>query len=121
MAKRNTRTPSEPPTDNDQGGEPDAPAYNPFLKPADLAGGATFTLTGWSRELDGQFGKQIVVEVKQHDTGKVFDFAFKDGSPNHRELFQRGGGNRANWKGVLDLTVKQGTYGPYIAIDKIPF
>jgi len=86
-----------------------------------LDAGKAFQLTGWSRELDGQFGKQIVVEVKQQETGALFDFAFKEGSPNHRELFQRGGANRANWKGVIDLTVKRGTYGPYIAIDKIPF
>jgi hypothetical protein len=119
MAKRGSQIPP-----STQGNDnPDAPAYSPFLKAKDLGetGHAQFLLSGWAREIDGQFGKQIIVEVVHQATGAVFDFAIKRGSPNHRELHTRMGPDPLRWKGTIDLSSKHGDFGDYIVIDKVPF
>jgi hypothetical protein len=119
MAKRIRGSQIPPSTQGDESA--DAPTYSPFLKVEHLDQGKAFQLTGWARELDGQYGKQIVAEVVQTGTGVVYDFAVKVGSPNHRELHERFGADPMKWRGTIDLTKKAGMRGPYIVIERVPF
>lgn len=94
--------------------------YNPFLKAAHIGHvGATakLTLTGNVRMSDGQFGEQIIVEVR---LGRVtYDLAIKLNSPNHRELEDALGLQTARWKNKsIAVEVKEHMGLDYIAIQR---
>jgi hypothetical protein len=107
MAKRHTREPDErnPPPET-HAPEQTASGYNPFLKAEFLGTGRTeLELTGWVRRTVGQFGPQIVMEVRDSE-GKLWDFAIKDGSPNHRMMFRGFGRNETKWEGRISVEVQ---------------
>lgn len=94
--------------------------YNPFLKSSHIGGlgaHAKLTLTGNVRVSDGNFGEQIIAEVR---IGRVtYDWAIKMNSPNHRELEDTLGLNTARWKHkIVAVEVKEHMGRDYIAIQR---
>lgn len=87
-----------PGNDQGQGG----PAFNPFLKVDHInaQGPTRFNLTGYVRSSIGAFGPQVVIEV-QGPNGVMYDFAVKEGSPNHRMLWRAFGGDTSKWRGHI--------------------
>lgn len=101
----------------------DAPDFNPFLTVKEIGGGkvgatATVLAVGARDEIvKGQFGDQIVVEVK-HGT-KLYDLGVNLDRPNYRILFGRFGKNPRNWRGKITLRVqapRQKGFNNYIAV-----
>jgi hypothetical protein len=97
--------------------DPDQPAYNPFLKFADVSkDGESFSITqGFTRRKPGRFGEQIIVEVVRKRDAKTFDFAIGVGSVNHRIMARRQG-DEQRWHGELMLRTEQGQRSPFVAI-----
>lgn len=119
MAKR--RTPPKKDT------APRAANFNPFLKVEHVRRGDRFQLSGWTREIRGNYGPQIIVEGVLNRTGETYDFSIRKGSGNHREMFKKCGRYPHNWAGALVLEVQKGQRDiSFIAItdvetDNIPF
>ena len=92
--------------------------YNPFLNAAVIGGfgaKAKLTLTGNARMTDGQFGEQIVAEVR---FGRAtYDWGIKLNTPNHRWLEDNLGLNTARWKNkIVPVEIKENMGRDYIAI-----
>ena len=102
-----------PSANRDGGGE-----FNPFLR-ADIIGRAVgntavATLTGQARVVEGQFGTQIMAEVKVN--GDLYDWPVKLDSANHAILEDAAGTDPAKWRGKkLTLTVKEYLGKHYVA------
>lgn len=121
MSKRkaNTRTPKSggipTPNANTENSE-----FNAFLKADDIGkvgSEAKLVLTGETRVVDGNFGEQIVCEVKLGR--ETFDWGITVDSVNHRMLFDRFGNNPKKWKGVVPVTVKMSRQNrPYVAVQR---
>ena len=109
MAKHRRPDPDEPPPHDDTHAPAQtASGLNPFLKSDHIAptGPTRLRLTGWTRRSTGQFGPQIIVEVTLPD-GRTFDFAMKEGSPNHRMLWRGMGADERKWAGSLVVEREQ--------------
>lgn len=81
--------------------------FNAFLKASDIGkvgATASLLLTGETRVVDGNFGEQIVNEVKLGRT--VYDWAITIDSVNHRMLFDRFGKDPKKWRGKVAVEVK---------------
>ena len=94
--------------------------YNPFLKAHDigkLGATAKLTLTGEVRVTNGEYGEQIIAEVR---LGRInYDWPIKLNSPNHRELEDTLGLNAAKWRNkVVAVEVKEHMGRDYIAVQR---
>jgi hypothetical protein len=102
-----------PSANRDGGGD-----FNPFLR-ADVIGRAVgntaiATLTGQARVVDGQFGTQIMAEVRI--AGDLYDWPVKLDSANHAILEDVAGTDPAKWRGKkITLTVKEYMGKHYVA------
>ena len=93
--------------------------FNAFLKADDIGAKigstATLTLTGETRMADGNFGEQIICEVKLGRS--VYDWGITIDSVNHRLLFDRFGKDPRKWRGRVDVVVKMSRQNrPYVAV-----
>ena len=94
--------------------------FNPFLKVdhiGKLGDSETLHLTGHSRLATGDFGDQIVVEVKIG--AALYDWGITLDSVNHRILFERFGKDADKWRGKVIVFVKMSRQNrPYLAVKR---
>ena len=87
-----------------------------FLKAKGIAekGITKITLVGAARESNSQFGKGIDVACKIGS--KEYTWTIKFDSANYRMLFERFGGDVANWKGIVKAERKEYLGNQYVAV-----
>ena len=94
--------------------------FNPFLRATDIGdldSTAQLELTGVARVVDGNFGEQIIAEVRYQR--KLYDWPIKIDSPNHRRLEDAVGLDTRRWKGRrVSVTIKNNMGRDYIAVDR---
>ena len=65
----------------------------------------TLKLSGFNRRKpNGTFGPEIVMDVADK-SGHKYDFSIREGSPNHRMMFDAFGDDERTWKGSIQVEV----------------
>ena len=90
--------------------------YNPWLTPEVFgkSGKGTVNLLGTMRASNSQFGEGIILDVKVN--GSTFSWTVKYSSGNYSRLHKRFGDSEKEWKGPVNVEVKEYMGKKYIAI-----
>lgn len=92
------------------GGGGDSASFAPFIKAKDIGkkegDSATLTFLGRAHLVDGNFGEQLVADVKHGN--KEYGFGITLTSVNYRLLYERFGRNEKKWKGAVKVVLKRG-------------
>jgi hypothetical protein len=90
--------------------------FPPYLKAKDIAAEGTtkVTLLGTGRNSNSRFGEGIDVACKIGN--KEYTWTIKFDAANYRILFERFGGELADWKGIVKVERKEYLGNEYVAL-----
>jgi hypothetical protein len=90
--------------------------YNPWLTPEVFgeSGKGTVNLLGTMRASKSQFGEGIILDVEVN--GSMFSWTVKYSSPNYSRLHKRFGDSEKEWKGPVNVEVKEYMGKEYVAV-----
>lgn len=90
--------------------------YSPWLTPEVFgkSGKGKVNLLGTMRASNSQFGEGITLDVRVN--GSMFSWAVKYSSRNYSTLHRKFGGSEKNWKGPVQVEVKEYMGKQYVAV-----